>query len=152
MRTSTLRWVYLVFRRLIKFLGIGSDEIIALGEFQTELTVDGHSYPILIRVVSDTISRQKLLIGADFLDTVKVNVRQSAIKINPIRKPAANENNSLSDVFRIDVENVYEANAIDMSYIWDTEHRRTIETLIENYKPNKTLETEIKNDNSFKRR
>lgn len=36
----------------IRFSGIGSGEITALGEFQAKITVDGNSYPIL--VVSDT--------------------------------------------------------------------------------------------------
>jgi len=47
---------------------------------------------------------------------MEINVKQDVIKINPIYKPAVNENSSLSDIFQIDVKGVCEANA-DMSYI-----------------------------------
>ncbi|XP_011684298.1 PREDICTED: protein sprint-like [Wasmannia auropunctata] len=39
----------------VKFSGVGSEGIAALGEFEAKITIDGHTYPILIRVVSDTI-------------------------------------------------------------------------------------------------
>ncbi|EFN61282.1 hypothetical protein EAG_00602, partial [Camponotus floridanus] len=126
----------------IRFSGIGSDEIAALGEFQAHITIDGRSYPILIRVVSDTVLRQKLIIGTDFLDTVEVNVRQGTITINPIRKQIVEED--ILEIFRIDVEGTYDSNEVDVSHIQNAEHRRTIVTLVENYKPNRTRETDIK--------
>ncbi|KYN30157.1 hypothetical protein ALC57_00383 [Trachymyrmex cornetzi] len=46
-----------------------------LGEFQTEIVVDERSYPIRIRVVSDTLFQHPMLIGTDFLDTVEVNIK-----------------------------------------------------------------------------
>jgi len=50
------------------FDGVDSNNNATLGKFQAELTVDGHVYPVCIRVVSDTILRHKLLIGTDFLN------------------------------------------------------------------------------------
>ena len=44
----------------VKFLGVGSENITALGEFRAEIIIDEYKYQILIRVVSDTVSRQKL--------------------------------------------------------------------------------------------
>ncbi|KYN10024.1 hypothetical protein ALC57_17858 [Trachymyrmex cornetzi] len=44
------------------FDGIGSSNNATLGKFQAELTVDEHSYPVCIHVVSDTMLRHKLLI------------------------------------------------------------------------------------------
>lgn len=36
-------------------IGLGEDRITALGEFRAQITIDEHSYPILIRIVSDTV-------------------------------------------------------------------------------------------------
>lgn len=49
-----------------RFRGIGSNNNVTLGEFFAKLTVDGHSYDILIRVVSDTLINHKFLIGTGF--------------------------------------------------------------------------------------
>lgn len=127
----------------IRFSDVGSDEMTALGEFRARI-VDGHSYPILIRVVSDTVSRQKLLIGTDFLDTVEVNVRRSAIAISPIgERPAGTDD--LVDIFQIDVENVCDANEVDTVHIRDAEYKSAVATLVENYKPStKLYETDVK--------
>lgn len=129
----------------IRFSGVESGEIAALGEFEAELTVDGNCYPIFIRVVSDTVSRQKLLIGADFLDTVEVNFRQGVIAISPIRGQKAKERSDvLSDVFRIDVEGACDVNKVDVSHVQNAEHKRAIEALVESYNPNRTREIDIK--------
>lgn len=121
-----------------RFSGIGSGEIAALGEFRAQIAIDEYSYPILIRVVSDTVSRKKLLIGTDFLDTVEVNVKRGAITINPIREPTSEE--SQVSVFQIDV---CEANTIDLSHVRD-KHGQAVVTLVENYKPNRIAETDVK--------
>lgn len=127
----------------IRFSGIRSGEIAALGEFQAELTVDGHSYPILIRVVSDTVSRQKLLIGTDFLDTVEVNVKRGVIAINPICKQVAETGSDGLDVFRIDVGDAYEANGVEVSHVRDVEHKHAIAALVEDYRPSKMREIDV---------
>lgn len=125
-----------------RFSGIGSDEIATLGEFQARITIDEHSYPILIRVVSDTVSRQKLLIGTDFLDTVEINSKRGTITISPISKAMTDGDNPLN-IFQIDVEDVYEVNAIDTMHV-QNEYKQAITTFIENYKPNKIIDTDVK--------
>lgn len=100
----------------VRFSGIGSGKITALGEFRAHIMVDENSYPITIRVISDNVLRQKLLIGTDFLDTVEVNVKQGEIKINSISKKTVDEDSSAS-IFQIDVERACESNA--MSHIHD---------------------------------
>lgn len=123
-----------------RFSGIGSGEIAALGEFETRITIDDNSYLILIRVVSDTVSRQKLLIGTDFLDTVEINVKQGAITVRPIRESTPDEND-LSSVFRIDL---CEANIVDLSHVRN-KHKQAVATLIKNYsETNKIIDTDIK--------
>lgn len=49
-----------------RFRGVGLNKNITLGEFCSELIVDGRSYPILIRVVSNDTMTYKFLIGTDF--------------------------------------------------------------------------------------
>lgn len=126
----------------LQFSGIGSENIAALGEFQAEITIDGHNYPILIRVVSDTVSRQKLLVGTDFLDTVEIRIKQGAIHIDPIGETIGE--GTQPEVFQIDIDDKREADKIDLSYIQDAESRRTIANVIENYKPNQIVETDVK--------
>lgn len=67
-----------------RFSGVGSgNEITAMGEFQARVTIDEHSYPILIRIVSCAVLKHKLLIGTDFLDTVEVNARHGLVTTSP---------------------------------------------------------------------
>lgn len=51
----------------VRFTGVGSPVHDAQGKFQTEITIDGHRFLILVRVATDHLSQQRLLIGADFL-------------------------------------------------------------------------------------
>jgi len=48
---------------------------VTLGGFQTEIIVDGHSYPICVHVVSNNVLRYKLLIGTSFLNMTNVNLK-----------------------------------------------------------------------------
>jgi len=126
----------------IRFSGIGSENIAALGEFQAEVTIDGHTYPILIRVVSNAVSRHKLLIGTDFLDTVELHVKQGAVCINPIREGL--DGNRQPELLQINVVDDREASEIDFLSVQSVETRRAITSLIENYKPSRTVEIDIR--------
>jgi len=97
----------------IRFLGVGSNEIIMLGEFRAKLTIDGHSYPILIRVVSDIVLQQKLVVGTDFLNTVEVNIKQGVTMIKPICTQMASVDDS-PDIVQI---NTCKTNIVDASYV-----------------------------------
>lgn len=55
----------------IEFCGVGGYNTRAIGEFQTHITIDGHVYPILNKIVLDTVLQYGLLVGADFIDTVR---------------------------------------------------------------------------------
>lgn len=125
----------------VHFSGIGSGNVATLGEFQAEITIDGHTYPILIRVVSDAVSRQKLLIGTDFLDTVEIHIKQGAIHISPISETV--DRDSQPEILQIDVVSNRRANQIDLSYIRNAESRRAIANVVENYKPSQTIETNV---------
>lgn len=59
----------------IYFDGVGSSNNVTLGGFQTEIIVDGHSYPICVHVVSNSVLRHKLLIGTSFLNMTNVNFK-----------------------------------------------------------------------------
>jgi hypothetical protein len=52
----------------IRFSGMDSEAIETLGEFWIKIAIDSHIYPIHIRIVSNTMLRQKLLFETDFLD------------------------------------------------------------------------------------
>jgi len=56
----------------IKFCGIGSEENKTLGEFCSDVEIDGSHYNITFHVVSDTLTKHNIIIGTDFLDSVSV--------------------------------------------------------------------------------
>jgi len=56
----------------IKFCGIGSDKNKTLGEFCSDVEIDGNHYNIMFYVVSDILMKHSIIIDTDFLDSVSV--------------------------------------------------------------------------------
>jgi len=116
----------------VRFTGIGSPAHTALGEFQTEIMIDGHCFPILIRVVADALSQQRLLIGTDFLEPRNFRVKAQSTLILMTEK-------TYQKFCRISMLNEENAVKIDLSHIKDQDAKKQIAVWIENYKPNKTV-------------
>jgi Zinc knuckle./Retroviral aspartyl protease. len=64
----------------LRFRGIGSNCNDTIGDFSTDIIVDGIAYPITVHVVPDTMMQHALLIGTDFLNKVEINIKQGKIK------------------------------------------------------------------------
>lgn len=126
-------------RKETRFRGVGSNENLAFGEFRAELTVDEHSYPVLIRVVSNNTFAHKFLIGTDFLNTIELCVKNGNVTIRPVEETVT-DNSKLPEIFQIDLKN----EKIDLTHILNNEHRSTIEDIVSNYCPVKTKETSVK--------
>ncbi|XP_076638825.1 uncharacterized protein LOC143350687 [Colletes latitarsis] len=118
----------------VKFTGVGSTNT-TLGEFYGKLTVDGNSYTVLIRVVSDSLMSHQLIIGTDFLETVELRLRNGNISISPSDKTVVND---LLEIYQINIVEETKEKA-DVSHI-PAEHQRVIENLVENYEPAKSKE------------
>jgi len=128
-----------------RFRGIGSDTNTTLGEFETKVVIDEHSYPICIRIVSDTMMRHQMIIGTDFLDTVEVNFKAGKISISPLHESMHDVEDALPEIFDISLTDAdLEANHVDVTGVENVEQRTALRNLIENYKPNKVCETDIK--------
>lgn len=130
----------------IHFRGIGSDHV-TLGEFQAEIVVDGRSYPARIQVVPDTLINHQMLIETDFLDTVEINIRGGHISVNPLPKSIAESDveSPVPEIFYINVTDDTERDADQTNnFCSNTEQRVALRNLIENYKPSKTYESDIK--------
>ncbi|KMQ86625.1 hypothetical protein RF55_14343 [Lasius niger] len=123
-----------------EFCGVGGYRASAFGEFRTQITIDGHRHDIFIRVVPDKVLQYGLLLGADFLNTVEVNFKGGLISIIPMCEEIV-DSETRPEIFAIDV---LDANAIDLSGVQDAEHKRVIGDLIENYRPGKARDTDIK--------
>lgn len=124
------------------FRGIGTEENVANGGFYARLTVDRNCYEIPIYVVADNLTKYKLLIGNDFLDTVNVNLERG----NPtIVKPAdyASDGREFVEICQINIISDRESHVADVSHIRSAEHRRIVQSLISDYKPNQTREIGI---------
>ncbi|KMQ94326.1 blastopia polyprotein [Lasius niger] len=122
----------------VRFTGVGSPAHTALGEFQTEVTIDGHRFPILIRVAADAIFRQRLLIGTDFLELRNFHAKKGTIYIDP-----DDETEDLPEMLQINVLDEENAAKVDLSHTRDEDAKRQIATWIEDYRPDKTAETTV---------
>jgi len=71
----------------IRFRGVGSTNNSTMGKFNTELTIDNHTYPVLLRVVQNTLIGQDLLIGTDFLNLVELSIETGEIIVSPVVSP-----------------------------------------------------------------
>lgn len=122
----------------LRFRGIGSNNNSTLGNFSTDIYIDGEIYPIVIHVVPDDLMQHDLLIGTDFLNTVEICIKEGKISIS---KPKENTR-IVSDMFRID--NTLEANGIDLSYVESRDRREKLQHMIDTYQPNKICELDVK--------
>lgn len=126
------------------FRGIGSDDNTTLGEFQAEIFVDGHSYSVCVQVVADNLIRHQMLIGADFLDTVEVNIRGGTISVNPLPKSMQCVED-LPEIFHIDLDDANrEIDRVDVASVEDVESQAALRNLIDDYRPGKARESDIK--------
>lgn len=85
----------------VPFRGVGTESNMTLGEFDATIKIDGHTYPILIRVISDELSRHQLLVGRDFLDKIDLNVRLGVATVRPVLNEPIESN--VPDIYQIDV-------------------------------------------------
>ncbi|XP_076289805.1 uncharacterized protein LOC143213638 [Lasioglossum baleicum] len=68
------------------FAGVGSNGHKTLGKFRTSVVIDEHAYEIEFHVVSDILLKHDLLLGADFLNKVKLVRNGREITIEKIRE------------------------------------------------------------------
>lgn len=125
----------------IRFRGIGATNNSTMGEFETKLTIDGHTHSILVRVVPDTLMSQDLLVGTDFLNSVELTIKAGKIIISPLSEQA-NVDNDLPEILQIDVD--IAKNDTDISHVPELEHRERIKKSVSNYEPKKTREVDLK--------
>lgn len=124
-------------KNTMSFRGIGASESSTLGEFTTDIEIDGKTYSITLHVVSDTLMPYGLLIGTDFLNKVEFRMKNGDITIYENERES-----TVPEVFHISTcENNSE---LDLSYISNSDHRKRIEELKEKYTPNKIRELDMK--------
>jgi len=125
----------------IQFRGIGSGDNITSGEFSAIITIDNNDYPIVIHVISDTLMKHSLLIGADFLDTVQITISAGNIAVNAPKLIL--DNKEFSEICQISSD-FDEINGTDVTHIPDIKHKNAIQNLIEEYEPKKTRDVGLK--------
>jgi hypothetical protein len=64
---------------------------ITRGEFNAIVSIDKGDYPMRVHIVLDTLMKHKLLIGADFLNSVQVTMNAGEIAINASESIPGNE-------------------------------------------------------------
>jgi len=68
--------------KMIRFRSIGSGDNITLVRFDAIVNIDKNDYPIRVHVISDTLMKHELFIGADFPKSVHVTMTAGEIIIN----------------------------------------------------------------------
>jgi len=123
-----------------RFSGVGSRENMTLGEFCAELTVDGHSYSVLIRVIANDVINYKLLIGIDFLNTIELRIKNGNVLVSSVKETATEK---LPEIFHINL-GCEKVDKEDVSHISDSGHRLALENIVDNYSPVKIRETDVR--------
>lgn len=130
-------------RKETRFSGVGLKENVALGEFRAELTIDSHSYPVLIRVVDNDVISHRFLIGIDFLNTIELHIKNGNVLISPVEETVVESREELPEIFQINLRRE-ETDEIDLTNISNSKHRSAIKNIINNYSPVKVKETGVK--------
>ncbi|EFN60729.1 hypothetical protein EAG_09368, partial [Camponotus floridanus] len=125
----------------MEFCGIGGFSAKILGEFQANIIIDGQVYPIFIRVAPDDVIPCDLIIGANFIDTIEINLKKGVISINPVHELTVGSG-TRPEMFMIDA--IHDPSTIDVDVLSELEHKHVVENLVNNYKPVQMRETDIK--------
>lgn len=125
----------------IKFNGMGSPDLNALGEFETDVIIDNETYCIRFYVLSGELLKYSVLLGTDFLDQIALSMRGGQVKIEKI-DAALLEDSDRPDIFQINL--VGDLNELDLSHIKEEHYREEIKRIVINYKPEKTHDVGVK--------
>ena len=128
-----------LIREIIEFRSIGSENNLTLGKFSTDIVIDDELYHITVHVVPNIMMHRSLIIGTDFLDTVEMNRKRGDISIFRLKDE---NSDGIPEVFKVDI--VTGARGVDLSHIENVHHKQAVESLIRNYRPQKTREVGIK--------
>lgn len=124
-------------KKVTSFCGIGSGEMSTLGRTTVKMLVDDDEFEVKPHIVSQGVMNYQLLIGTDFLNTVDVLLKAG----EPFISKPKNEFTT-NEVLQIDV--VHEVNEVSLSHVSEDDVRCQVEELIENYRPNKIREVDMK--------
>ncbi|XP_011690949.1 PREDICTED: uncharacterized protein LOC105451915 [Wasmannia auropunctata] len=126
-------------KQTIKFCGIGATENVTLGRVCMGVGIDGEHFEVDFHVVSDALLNDDVLIGSDFLSNVDARIRGG--KIISITKIVKEPDESLF-VNRININS--EVSDIDLTHVSNQDHRKQLQQIISDYKPQKTEDVGIK--------
>ena len=86
----------------------------------TEIEIDGNLYPITFHIVSESLFKYDVIVGAGFLNNVEVNIRGKELVISQLEDRVRNSA-QIPDVFKIDA--IQNSDEVDLSHIRDAENR-----------------------------
>ncbi|KAF8778526.1 hypothetical protein HNY73_015240 [Argiope bruennichi] len=118
----------------ITFSGIDRDKVHSIGFFQDFITIEDTILPAKIHIVSDTSIHLDAIIVMDFLQQTKFTFGKQGIRLC----------NESTDDTLIAIANVYEDSTSAVSHIINHKIRDIFQNLIDNYKPHKIKDMELK--------
>ena len=118
--------------KIVKFKGMGSKVIETSGVCKTVVRIDGNEFDVNAHIVSDSLLRFEMLLGADFLRTVQTVIIGDDIKIKPITAISEQVVEEVPEIFEIDTDVLSED---FVAHVSDVQMRERVRSAIENYVP-----------------
>ncbi|XP_076247774.1 uncharacterized protein LOC143187440 [Calliopsis andreniformis] len=122
---------------IIHLRGIGSQEYRTLGKFDAEIMIDDEIREATLHVVENTVLNHGVLLGYDFINAAEWTVRDGTMTL--AKRP--NTQTIVPEVLYVGHEQ--ERDAIDLSHVKDAKLRKEIETVVREYKPDKSRDVGV---------
>ena len=116
----------------ISLIGMSYNQVKPLGYFQEAVKLDGEENPLTIYVIPDGSAPLNAAIGNDITAQARVSIEPDRVVISKLNPT----------VFLACIDVVPEK-VVDVSHIKDTKIQSEIESLVENYEPQKGKSTDV---------
>ncbi|GFY03971.1 RVP domain-containing protein [Trichonephila clavipes] len=113
--------------------GIGEAQVTTIGSFENEFEIDNENYSLTWHVVPADKLKFEAVIGSDLLEQASISFTKEGVKFNKY------ENHEQH--MQISAENLQEE--LDRHHVENRQIKKELETLIQDYKPEKTAATDV---------
>lgn len=141
-------------KKTISFNGVGSTDGKTLGRFNAEIVIDGMSFVFSFDVVPDDYTGHDLIIGGELSDHAEVILKKRQATLTKIEEDQPKTDDQLSETNTIDWREIAMVDVdykegineyqVSTGHISDLEIKEVVRQLVENYKPEKTVDSGVK--------
>ncbi|GBM29433.1 hypothetical protein AVEN_143915-1 [Araneus ventricosus] len=122
-----------ISKNKILLTGIGEAQVTTIGSLEQEIHMDEENYLLTWHVVPTTKLKFEAMIGSDILEQASVNFTKNGAEFNKYESQAL--------LMQISAENLEEE--VNLSHVKNVQIKKELKKMIENYKPEKTVSTDV---------